>query len=205
MSTRKRLAIMLSSGVLLCSIAVIFTFASQSDSSMPEKKSPTAQGSLTDDPETSTPTKKKPLSVDGLVIDFNADIEAMRDQSYVIAAGKVVSQHETSRVAVRSVVQLNKVYKGNPLDEINVTQLGQINEETVLEQSKTYLLFLGDQGVENTYFVKGGEQGIFLIDNEILKPQEHVMREDLKRKFNDEVVFNMNAKSSSEFEKWLTE
>jgi len=129
----------------------------------------------------------------------------MKDSAYVIAVGEVVSQHEPSRVAVGSVIQINKVYKGNPQEEIIVTQVGQINEETVLEQGKTYLLFLGDQEVENTYYVKGGEQGIILIDNEVLKPQDYIMKEDLNKRFNEEVTFNINAKSTSEFEKWLSE
>ncbi|KOP66782.1 hypothetical protein AMS62_17225 [Bacillus sp. FJAT-18019] len=204
MSNKKRLAIILSSGVLLCSIAFIIIFTSQPNFSNSEKKPPTAQGSKTEEPETSTPPKK-PLSVHASYSDFNVDLEAMKDSAYVIAVGKVVSQHEPSRVAVGSVIQINKVYKGNPQEEIIVTQVGQVNEETVLEPNKTYLLFLGDQEVENTYYVKGGEQGIFLIDNEILKPQDYIMKEDLKKRFNEEVTFNINAKSTSEFEKWLSE
>jgi len=63
LSTRKRLAIMLSSGVLLCSIAVIFIFTLQPDTSMPEKKSPTAQGPTTEEPGTSSPPKKPYLKL----------------------------------------------------------------------------------------------------------------------------------------------
>lgn len=204
MSNNKRLAVILSSALFLCSIVIMVVFISQPNNSNPEKEASAAQGSLIEETETSMPPKK-PLSVEGSLVDYTYDINDMRDQSDMIAVGKVVSQQNSSRVSVGSVVQISKIFKGKPLDEIVVIQLGQVNEETVIEPGKSYLFFLGDQGVENKYFPKGGIQGLFLIDNEILIPQDDIMMKELTDSFGEEVTFNANAKSTSSFERWLTE
>lgn len=206
MSNRKRFSIILSSAVFLCGIAVIivFSFRPIQVTSTLEEKPPTAQGSITEEPGSPTPPKK-PLSVHATMLDYTYDIKEMRDESDLIVVGEVISQYEPSRATVGSVVRVNKVFRGEQSDEIVVFQFGQINEETVIEPNKTYLFFLGSQNIEGQYYTKGGEQGIFLIDNGILRPQDIIMKEEFETKFNEEDVFNINAKSTSEFEKWLTE
>ncbi len=65
-------------------------------------------------------------------------------------------------------VELSNTIKGSSNDTIEVLQL---NDDSVMEMEmdKDYILILGKQSShENTYYVKGGTQGIFEVDGNSL-------------------------------------
>lgn len=131
--------------------------------------------------------------VDALYNDIENSIEALVEASDTIIIGKAASQSESdSGISTFTTVKISKTLKGNTLETIEVLQL---NGNEVLNIGSEYLLILGIQSNhENTYYIKGGEQGIFFTDiNGQLRIKDESMKEDFE---NLKSNSNLNARDA---------
>lgn len=149
---------------------------------------------------------KKPLSVHATVLNAPKSLAELKSGASLIVSGEVVSQREPSTFAVASEVKVNQTHKGNKYDSLTVFQLGQINEETIMEEGKTYLLFLNSQedGVEENFHIVGDQHGLFYTDKKGNLHAEHqLMQEEMNLAFHNSVSYH--KKNKSKFELWLEE
>ncbi|REK76019.1 hypothetical protein [Paenibacillus paeoniae] len=149
---------------------------------------------------------KKPLSVHATVLYAPQTLSELKSDASLIVFGEVVSQHEPSTFAVASYMEIKDTLKGKPYDFIRVYQVGQMNEETVMEKGKKYLLFLNDQenGVEGSFHIVGANHGLFYVDKKGNLYAEHeLMQKELEDTFQTSVSYNKKKKSA--FEQWLAE
>lgn len=111
----------------------------------------------------------KPVEVNGSILDYSSSLEEMARDSDLIVVATVTEQEQFSPLSVTSTLKVGRVIKGAASDKMVVFQLGSLNErdQYLLGVGGTYFLFLGKQSDSSpdTYFVKGGHQGLFEIRN----------------------------------------
>lgn len=84
--------------------------------------------------------------------------------SDLIVVAAVSDQSQFSPVAVSTALTVEKAIKGTlPEEPVTVFQLGALGDAGILQKGMRYVLFLGKQtdSEPNTFFVKGGHEGIF--------------------------------------------
>ncbi len=138
----------------------------------------------------------KGIKIEASYRDGSASLEEMKNNSDKIIDGIVESQVQFSPISVESTISVKKNIKGNKFDKIKVYQLGTIGDSEVLQENKKYVLCLGNQGKpnENIYYIKGGMQGIFLIDNNNVVAYDNIMKKDIE-KFDKNTVFTNDSNS----------
>lgn len=108
------------------------------------------------------------FSANALYVDVVQSITDLIREADLIVRGTVVSQHQVSHVAVASTVEIARSARGTAPDgSLTIFQLGRLglDDEDLLTPGVEYLLFLGKQGDgnPNTFYIKGGNQGIFSV------------------------------------------
>ncbi len=125
--------------------------------------------------------------------DPSKNIKEMKQTTSYIIYGKVKKVTESSSVAVKTTVDILETYKGN-LDSktIEIKQIGKVGEAEVLEEGKSYILFLNENGDdEATFFIRAGIEGVFEVDLENKKIFP------IFEKWNDELATTFNTKQQS--------
>lgn len=124
-----------------------------------------------------------PQTISATYGDGSASIKEMKKNADSIVTGQVESQKQFSESSIVTTFRVENCYKGLRFDTIDIYQLGALGVEGVLEPGKQYTLFLGLQGEphENKFYIKGGVQGVFEVQNEKLVIKDSVMTEDFKK------------------------
>jgi hypothetical protein len=190
---KKRLLIMFSI-TLLCSALMYVNLVSPSSNNAASAKAPVSIV------ESDTLDITRVNSTQAFYLDYEDTLEAVKDNADLIVVGKVIKQSEYGEVGVKNTIRVTNTIKGKAADEIYVLKSGSLKDnEYILKKGKEYILLLGDQSRsgENTYFIKGGEQGCFLIDGDRLYAKDSVMADELENiiEFGAQEE-SMNAKSS---------
>lgn len=139
----------------------------------------------------------KNIEIEALYTDGSSSLEMIKNKSDKIINGIVESQIQFSPLSVESTISVKKNIKGKEFEKIKVYQLGTIGDSEVLQLNKEYVLCLGNQGKpnENIYYIKGGIQGMFLIDSNNVEAYDNIMKKDIE-KFNDKsAVFTSDSNS----------
>ena len=118
---------------------------------------------------------EKSSHVDALYIDGEKSIEELAEKSDLIVRAKVYSQYEYNGISTISEVEISDCIKGSPEEKIQILQL---NDDHVLTEDNEYILILGKQK-RNTYYIKGGTQGIFLIEDDKVSAIDKYMKAGL--------------------------
>ncbi|WP_127531782.1 hypothetical protein [Paenibacillus kobensis] len=138
--------------------------------------------------------------VDGLYVDGATNIMDLKKNAELIILGTAISQELPSKIAVATKVKVTKTLKGKQQDEIIIYQF---NGEEVLIPGEEYYLFLGKQtdGQENSFFIKGGFQGLFDKSDRI-QSRDGVINESMKELYKEKAA----GESDTEFfERWIAE
>jgi hypothetical protein len=125
--------------------------------------------------------------VDSIYIDMEKSIDKLAEKAELIVSGSVLSQYEHNGVSTISEFLVKSIVKGASDERIKILQL---NDDSVLEVDKEYILILGKQSYhENTYYITGGTQGIFLISGDKLVPND----DDIKSSFREVINSDKNS------------
>lgn len=125
--------------------------------------------------------------VDAIYIDMEKSIDKLAEKAELIVSGSVLSQYEHNGVSTISEFLVKSIVKGASDERIKILQL---NDDSVLEVDKEYILILGKQSYhENTYYITGGTQGIFLISGDKLVPND----DDIKSSFREVINSDKNS------------
>lgn len=156
-------------------VAGIFAFISRpgfvdGKTDAAEKSVGTIQPDSTTTDKPSLAAIEKSSDVCALYIDGEKSIEELAESSDLIVRAKVYSQYEYNGISTISEVEISDCIKGSPEEKIQILQL---NDDHVLTEDNEYILILGKQKRNtyynkdgNTYYIKGGTQGIFLIEDD---------------------------------------
>jgi len=144
----------------------------------------------------------------GLYSDGSKDLKEMKKTTDHIILGKVLSANQSSPVAVSVKVEIIDTLKGNHAKNeiIEISQLGTIDSEEILDINSKYILFINNQLNSNWYYIRAGVEGVFPIDelDDTLKASTNNMKDDLVKVFNlkknDELKVNVNK-----FIKYITD
>lgn len=143
----------------------------------------------------------KNTEVDAVYTDGSSSLEMMKDKSDKIVNGIVENQIQFSPLGVESTISVKINIKGNKFDKIKVYQLGTIGDSEILQVNKEYVLCLGNQGElnENIYYIKGGIQGMFLIDSNNVVAYDNIMKKDIEKmeKKNTVLINDSNSQYNS--------
>ena len=137
-------------------------------------------------------------NTEAFYLDYEESLEAVKNNADLIVVGKVIEQSEYGEIGIKNTIMVTNTIKGKAVDEIYVLKSGSLSDEAyILKEGKKYVLLLGDQSKsgENTYFIKGGEQGCFLIDDGVLSAKDAVMDKELKNMIENE---NESMKSGTD-------
>ncbi|MBP6949766.1 MAG: hypothetical protein GX948_07135 [Clostridiaceae bacterium] len=106
------------------------------------------------------------IEVDACYLDGYSDMLSLARDAYLVVTGTVLSQEDHPYgYSVISKVRVQEVIKG--VTEDNVIDIVQMKDRPLLEEGKSYALFLGDQPDADWYYVLGGCcQGIFDLQGE---------------------------------------
>lgn len=120
---------------------------------------------------------------DASYLDYSESLSKIKSDADLIIAGRVVEQEQFSPISVKSKVEVIETFKGKKSDIIYVYQLGNMGDKEILDLSSEYFLLLGKQtdDKEDTFFIKGGVQGLFKKDNDKLINYDQFMRKELQR------------------------
>lgn len=125
--------------------------------------------------------------VDAIYIDMEKSIDKLAEKAELIVSGSVLSQYEHNGVSTISEFLVKSIVKGASDERIKILQL---NDDSVLEVDKEYILILGKQSYhENTYYITGGTQGIFLISGDKLVPND----DDIESSFREVINSDKNS------------
>lgn len=125
--------------------------------------------------------------VDAIYIDMEKSIDKLAEKAELIVSGSVLSQYEHNGVSTISEFLVKSIVKGASDEKIKILQL---NDDSVLEVDKEYILILGKQSYhENTYYITGGTQGIFLISGDKLVPND----DDIESSFREVINSDKNS------------
>lgn len=135
-------------------------------------------------------------NIEAFYLDYEGSLEGVKNNADLIVVGKVIEQSEYGEIGIKNTIMVTNTIKGKAVDEIYVLKSGSLSDEDyILKEGKEYILLLGDQSKsgENTYFIKGGEQGCFLINDGVLYAKDAVMDKELKN-----MIKNADANKSME-------
>ncbi len=143
------------------------------------KENPSSGNTISENIEKPVIANIQSTQVDALYIDMKSTIKELAQQSDLIIEGTVIDTYEYTGISTMSTVSIANTIKGNSSREIKILQL---NGDSVLEKQMTYILILGKQSdLENTYYVKGGTQGVFLEKGNILALSDEEMKKDFEK------------------------
>jgi hypothetical protein len=172
---RKRILIGLGIA-LICSILFYVNLAATNNKNAKSAKAPVIIE------ESNTPDTTKASNTEAFYLDYEDSLDEVKNSADLIIVGTVVEQSEYGETGVKSTIKVTTSIKGTASNEIYVLKSGSLKDnEYILKKDKEYILLLGDQSKsgENTYFIKGGEQGCFLIDGDKLYAKDAVMADEL--------------------------
>lgn len=141
--------------------------------------------------------KNKNIEIDATYADGASSLEDMKGKADKIVDGVVESQVQYSPVSVESTLSVKANIKGKEFHKVKIYQIGVIGDPEVLQLDKEYVLCLGNQGKsdENIYYIKGGIQGVFLIDNEKIVTYDSIMKNDIIKLVNSKETLKNDSKS----------
>lgn len=130
-------------------------------------------------------------------------ITELKAVSDLIVYACAAAQVQVSEYAVQTTMEVYQTRKGDSVGTISVNQMGSIGASGVLKPGQAYLLFLGKQTDDEpeTYFIKGGMQGLAQLYPDGLAFRDPIMQQDYATRF----IADASSKPSSDFDSWLSE
>lgn len=109
-----------------------------------------------------TEVQKPMMRIDALYNDGSSSFDEMNDKSSVAGVFRVVKVKQVSEFAVAATVQTIKIWKGKAAFQIFIPQIGQVEDSEVLDEGKSYVLFLASDAPGKMHIV-GGFDGLFPV------------------------------------------
>ena len=106
--------------------------------------------------------QKENIQINALFGDGSKSFKEMKNRSVLVGVFKVIKVEQVSEFAVAAKVQTLKTWKGKTAEQIIIPQIGQIEDGEVLDEGKTYVLFL-DYDTPGKMHILGGLEGLFTV------------------------------------------
>lgn len=106
--------------------------------------------------------RKETMEINALYNDGSKSFKEMKNKSVIVGVFKVINVEQVSEFAVAATVQTLKTWKGKAAEQIIIPQIGQVEDGEVLDEGKTYVLFL-DYDAPGKMHILGGLEGLFTV------------------------------------------
>ena len=104
------------------------------------------------------------IKIEGLYNDGSNSFKEMKNKSTVVGLFEVIKVEQVSEFAVAATVQSLKIWKGKAPERIVIPQIGQVEDGEVLDEGKSYVLFLAPDAPGKMHIL-GGIEGLFTVKN----------------------------------------
>jgi len=111
-------------------------------------------------------------SVEAIYYDSSSTLNEMKKNSELIVQGITKDTQQFSEIAVISELVITDVTKGNKKlgDKILVRQIGKVDDDNVLKRDNEYILFLKPNSYDESYYISGGFDGFFTVNDNKVEP-----------------------------------